>query len=87
MNIDRGFKMNVQGKSYEVIYAFDVMFVGWECDPKGWVVKDSDGVKYAVLTNHGTPYIAEPIELRRMISEYEQVIEQTNKALQILNQE
>lgn len=78
--------MNVQGKSYEVVYKFDVMFVGWECDPVGWIVKDSDGAKYAVMTNHGKAYITDAAELRSTISGYEDVIEQTNKALKILNQ-
>lgn len=67
----------------KVIYGFDVLWSGWECDSNGRVY-EHDGERFLVLTNHGTPYRADPQELRDKIEEYRTTIFATEEALRLL---
>ena len=67
------------------IFKFPVLWEGWECDSLGWVVEDDDGSRFIVMTNHGSPYEADPQELRDRIAEYHRVITESERALSLLN--
>ncbi len=44
--------IKVNGETYPVIFQFDVLWSGWECDSDAWVV-ETDGGLALVMTNHG----------------------------------
>ncbi len=71
-------------KNDKVLLEFPVMWVCWEFDSKALVMERPDGTRYIRMTNHGSPYKANPAELRERISEYESVLEQTRNALELL---
>lgn len=75
--------IKVNGETYPVIFQFDVLWSGWECDSDAWVV-ETDGGLALVMTNHGSKYFADTSELKERISSYENTIENTNKALGML---
>ena len=77
--------IEVDGKLYRKIYKFEIMYVGWECDSYGWVVVDEDNNRHLLLTNHGQEYIAHQNELTSLIKTYEEKIEETKKALNLLD--
>ena len=62
------------------IFSFDVLWAGWECDSHAWVMEKPNGVRYIVMTTHGTPYVATRKELEDRLDEYRRVIEDTEKA-------
>jgi len=77
--------IEVDGKLYRKIYKFEIMYVGWECDSYGWVVEDEDNNNHLLLTNHGQEYIGHRDELTSLIKSYEEKIEETEKALGLLD--
>lgn len=64
---------------------FPVMYSGWECDYVGWVKERADGSRVIVLTNHGTPYEASPQELRYCMAKYQDALDKSQDALDLLN--
>ena len=66
------------------IFEFTVLWEGWECDSVAWVVEKSDGSRRLVMTNHGSPYEADPQELRDRIAEYQRVIAESEMALALI---
>ena len=66
------------------LMAFTVLWDGWECDSKAWVMERPDGTRYLRMTNHGGAYEAKPEELRDKLCEYEKVMADTRKALELL---
>lgn len=44
-----------------------------------------DGKRYLQMTNHGAPYVAEPEELKSRIEYYKSVIQDSEKALELLS--
>lgn len=68
------------------IFSFRVLWIGWECDSEAWVMERSDGSRYLVMTNHGEKYNASPEELVERITEYQNAIYQTYRALELLKE-
>lgn len=62
---------------------FDIAHVGWECDSNGWVVEQA-GKRHLILTNHGSPYIAQPRVLAALVTKYAALITATAAALDVL---
>lgn len=77
-------KSPVDVSTLNTVYTFDVLWRGWEMDNIGYIAQDEDGNKYPVLTSHGSKYIADKSELLDKISEYADAMNQTNKALKML---
>lgn len=75
--------VRVDGKDYKAIKAFDILYSGWECDGKGWIVQTDEGNKI-VLTNHGQAYFAHEKELREHLSNYAKAISDTEAAIALL---
>jgi hypothetical protein len=83
--MDTGFEsITVENNIYMPIHSFDVAHLGWDCDTEGLVAKDSDGNKVVILTNHWRLYIATKEVLEEKIKEYQKWIEDTQKAIEIL---
>ena len=70
-----------------IIFEFVVLYAGWECDDKGYVVRDSDGTNKLILSTHGYWYKAESAAIAEKISEYEEVLSNSRKALSLLKPE
>lgn len=66
-----------------VIFEFPVLHQGWDMDGKGWVV-ERDKKRFIVLTNHGSPYIANKKELEMQMKKYSDISEKTKKALEYI---
>lgn len=75
----------IDGKIYESIYRFNVGHQGWECDYYGWVCK-CDGQKYIVMTSADVPYIADRSTLGNLIEQYQNWIDNTGYALDLMNE-
>lgn len=68
----------------KVIYRFGVLFEGWECDSKAWVVEDKKGKRWIETTNHGSKCIATKEFLEDQIEFYQSAIDQTKHALALV---
>ena len=75
---------NVRLNDYKTLMIFPVAHLGWECDSKGYVVKDAKGEVYLILTSHGGFYLADKEELIEKLSEYQEWIDKTKAALNLL---
>lgn len=75
--------VSVGEKQYIACFVFDVMHSGWECDATGWIVEDN-GEKKLVLSNHGETYFAKKEELSQVMNGYKEVLEETQKAFDML---
>jgi hypothetical protein len=73
----------VDNKSFMAETVIDVLWAGWECDDRAWLVND-DGVLRVVATNHGEPYFVEPEFLKNKISEYKTALQKTEAMLERL---
>jgi hypothetical protein len=71
-------------ESDKQIFAFDVLYSGWECDYRAWVYEKPNGTRYLAMTNHGNIYVAPRKHLEDKIKEYKQVIEDTEKAIALI---
>lgn len=67
-----------------VLLEFPVLWEGWDCDSKAWVMERPDGTRYLRMTNHGNQYESNPRELHDRIAEYERTLRLTRNALQLL---
>ena len=69
----------------KVIFTFPVLWHEWECDGVARIMEGVDGKRYLQMTNHGAPYVAEPEELKSRIEYYKSVIQDSEKALELLS--
>ena len=42
----------------KVVYTFDMLHCGWDCDSTGWVMERENGERYVMLTDNGKKYNA-----------------------------
>ncbi len=68
------------------LFRFDMLWLGWECDPYAWIMERPDGTRYLQMTNHGSPYEADPVELVERIQYYKTVLADSEKALTMLDE-
>lgn len=80
---ERNKTITYQGKVYNVVHYFEVLYSGWECDGMAWVI-DMDGTKKLIMTNHGSMYEAQLSELQEQIKYYAETMQQTQKAVDLL---
>lgn len=73
--------------SMEKILEFSILYCGWECDHKGWIVENHDGTRFILLTSHGGEYVGETSELAEKIEEYKKAIDATEQALQLVDEQ
>lgn len=71
-------------KTDKVLLEFPVLWEGWECDSKAWIMERPDGTRYLKMTNHGGAYEAKAEELHERIAEYENVLKRSRDALALL---
>jgi hypothetical protein len=81
----------------KIIKKFPILHHGWEGDGYGYVVANVESVETDVftgplirpkliLTNHSKPYESDASELRKKIVEYQNIIGETNEALELLEE-
>jgi hypothetical protein len=63
---------------------FTVLHEGWELDNDAWVIELIDGSRVIVTTSHGGTYVAKSDEFAQKLEEYEKVIADTRKALEMV---
>jgi hypothetical protein len=63
---------------------FTVLHPGWECDSAGLIARDSAGKHQLILTNHGSPYLAEHDELEEQISKLRKWLHEAEEAEELL---
>jgi len=68
----------------KVLLEFPVLWEGWDCDSRAWVMERPDGTRYLRMTNHGYPYEATHETLHDRIAKYERTLRLTRNALQLL---
>lgn len=78
--ITRQLQVSVDGTSYVAEQVIDVLWSGWDCDSKAWLVNDN-GAMRVVATNHGDTYFADAAFLNDKIAEYEHAIKETRAML------
>lgn len=69
----------------KMIFEFPVLWEGWECDSTAWVMEEADGTRWLKMTNHGGQLRCEPAAIHERIAEYERVIAESRKALDLLH--
>ena len=72
-------------KVAEVLLEFPVLWIGWEMDNEGWIVKDAKGREHVVLTAYSIPYITSQLDLKDRLNCYKDAIDGIHQALKILN--
>lgn len=65
---------------FKILDVIPVLYMGWECDYLAWVVKYKEK-KYVIGTDHGSLRFLMPSDLKKYVSNYEQAIIHTNKAI------
>lgn len=80
---ERNKTITYQGKVYNVVHYFEVLYSGWDCDGTAWVI-DMDGTKKLIMTNHGGMYEAQLSELQELLKYYAQTMQETQKAVDLL---
>lgn len=73
--------MNCEEK---IIYTFTVLHESWEFDSQAWVMQNKHGERWIETTSHGSRYYAEAGEFEDKIKEYQSVIDQTKRALELV---
>lgn len=77
-------RLNLDEEFIEDVFTFDVLHHMWECDGTGWIVTFKDGSKKLYLTNHGYPYEGNLNELKEYLENYQEVIDKTQQAIDLL---
>ena len=77
-------RKKIEKKYGKIIFEFPILQHQWASDGLGFVVETEEG-KQIVLTNHEKEYLASSRELEDKIAEYQQTIQQTQKALCLVN--
>jgi hypothetical protein len=67
-----------------ILFEFSVPRAEWEMDATGWVVQTPLGNRL-VLTNHGTPYLAEAHELNTLENYFAQIQDGLRHAEKLLS--
>jgi len=75
--------ITVEGKDFTAIAMSDVLWCGWECDSKVWIVED-EGVKKVVTTDHGSKKFSDKDFLLSKIAEYQGAIASTQRLLNMM---
>ncbi len=68
--------------NWKLVFHFPVLYEGWECDSDAYVIEAKEH-KYLLMTNHGSFYVSSTKELKERIKEYERVINETRKAIEL----
>ena len=77
--------LNISGKDYQVIEKFYVYYQGWECDSKGYIVKETNSDKIQIaLTNHGSLYISSLNEIKDFQDTYNEVKKEYEEMLALM---
>lgn len=76
-------KNSFEPKFGKILAKFPILHHGWEGDCYGYVV-EKESKKLIIMTDHGVPYISDEDEINSKLSEYQNVIKNTQEALCLL---
>ena len=71
------------GAQAKISYEFPVLYHQWECDGFGFVI-EHDGDKSLVLSNHGSPFVADASHLEDRLAYYRNVTAATITAIDVM---
>jgi len=70
----------------KIISKFKILHHEWEMDGYGYIVRDLEYNKNAIVTNHGKPMVVNKGYLNDIISGYKETIQETQRALFLINE-
>jgi hypothetical protein len=70
----------------KIISKFKILTHEWEMDGYGYIVRDLEYNKNAIVTNHGKPMVVNKSYLNDIISGYKERIQETQRALFLINE-
>jgi len=70
----------------KIISKFKILHHEWEMDGYGYIVRDLEYNKNAIVTNHGKPMVVNKSYLNDIISGYRERIQETQRALFLINE-
>jgi hypothetical protein len=76
-------ELKIQSEFGIIVKKFKILHHGWDMDGYGYIVKGERG-NLLVLTNHSKPYIETKLSLHDKIKEYENIIQDTKIALDMI---
>ena len=80
MNIEQFLKNN----HLTLVKEFTVLWAGWDCDSEWYLTQNSNGDKILVATEHNSPYICNPEELKERIEYYKMITKESEEILKEL---
>jgi hypothetical protein len=81
-NLDK----KIEDKFGIIISKFPILHHEWEMDGYGYIVRDLEYNKNAIITNHGKPMVVNKSYLNDIISGYRERIQETQRALFLINE-
>ena len=78
-----GLEKKIEKEFGKIVSKFKILNHEWEMDGYGYIV-ENEGYKKMVITNHGKPAFVPKNYLDAKISEYKEVIQETEKALSLI---
>ena len=82
MNIDQFLQQN----QLTLIKSFPVLWRAWDCDSEWYLTQNLNGDKILVATDHDSPYIGSPEELKERIEYYKEVTKESEEILKELKE-
>ncbi len=82
-NEQKKLELEYNGQKIKAEKVINVLWSGWECDDKVWLIKE-DNKKKIIATNHGYPYVADINFLKEKMKEYQKAIQETEELLKDL---
>ena len=70
----------------KIISKFKILTHEWEMDGYGYIVRDLEYNKNAIVTNHGKPMVVNKSYLNDIIAGYKEIIQETQRALFLINE-
>ena len=67
-----------------VLFEFEVLWCGWDCDSDAWVMERENGERYIKTTNHGDDCLFSKEEVEERINHYQDTIANSLKALEMV---
>jgi hypothetical protein len=81
MSIEKNF---LQQNQLTLIKSFPVLWETWACDSEWYLTQNSNGDKILVATDHNSPYIGSPEELKERIEYYKEITKESEEILKEL---
>lgn len=78
-------KQFAREKGMSPVKRFTVLHPGWECDQYGLVAIDKVGKHHVILTNHGSPYLADKTEVSKQVEKLQAWLRDAQEAERLIS--